>query len=63
MNRDRLARSCVLVAALGVVLFVGWTTDGWGGMLFALAIGAAGAVAISSDGKKTCMPGFLRRRE
>jgi hypothetical protein len=63
MNRDRLARSLVLVAALGVVLFVGWTTDGWGGMLFALAIGVAVAVAIFSDGKETCMPGFLRRRE
>jgi hypothetical protein len=32
-------------------------------MLFALAIGVAVAVAIFSDGKETCMPGFLRRRE
>jgi hypothetical protein len=64
MNRDRLVRrGAVLVAALAVVLFVGWTTNGWAGMLFALAIGSAVAAAIVSDGKETCVPEFLRRRE
>lgn len=58
-----MLRCAALLAALAVVLFVGWTTDGWAGMLFALAIGAAVAVAIFSDGKETCVPVFLRRRE
>jgi len=32
-------------------------------MLFAVAIGAAVAVAIFGDSKETCVPGFPRRRE
>jgi hypothetical protein len=49
---------------LVVVFLCGWIAAGLnGGMLFAVAIGAATAVAIFSDTRRECSPRFLRRRD
>ncbi len=64
INRERLGRRIATVAAVvGVVLVCVWAAVGFhGGVLFAVALGAAVAVAILSDTRSTCSPSFLRRR-
>ncbi len=63
MNRDRVARrGAILAALLVVVLVCGLVAAGFSGGLFAIAIGAATAVAVFSDKQSTCSPSFLRRR-
>jgi hypothetical protein len=57
-------RVVVLAAALALIVFVSITANGVpGGILFAIAIGTAVAVAVFSDsGRRNCVPRFLRRR-
>jgi hypothetical protein len=64
LNRDRLGRKCAALAAiLGVVFVCGWAAVGFtSGVMFAVAIGAATAVAVFGDPQRTCSPRFLRRR-
>ena len=64
MNRQRFGRRIAAVAAVtGVVLVCIWAAVGFhGGVLFAVAIAAALAVAIVGDTHTTCSPSFLRRR-
>jgi hypothetical protein len=59
-----LGRVIVLSAALALIVFVSITANGVsGGILFAIAIGTAVAVAVFSDsGRQNCVPRFLRRR-
>jgi hypothetical protein len=65
INRDRLVRRCTILAAvLGVAFVCGWVAAGLSsGMLFAVAIGAAAAVAIFSGTQSTCAPRSVRRRD
>jgi hypothetical protein len=64
MNRERLwRRGAILVAVLVTVFACGWAVvDRNGGVLFAVAVGAAVAVAILGENQRTCSPRFLRRR-
>jgi fatty acid desaturase len=64
MNRDGLVRMCAILVAALVVAFVCWTAvGGVSGILFAIAIGTAVAVAIFGGTQRGCSPSFLRRRE
>jgi hypothetical protein len=64
MNRDDLVRVCAILVAVVAVAFVCWTAvGGISGILFAIAIGTAVAVAVFSGTRRTCTPRFLRRRE
>jgi hypothetical protein len=65
MSRDRLARRCAALAVvLGIVFLCAWIVVGWSSdLLFAVAIGAATAVAIFGDGKQRRGSGLLRRRD
>lgn len=65
INRDRLWRGCAVLAAVIVVVFLfGWAlSDLNGGVLFAIAIGIATAIAVFSDRRHSCSPRFLRRRD
>jgi hypothetical protein len=64
MNRDGLIRMCAILVAVLVVAFVCWAAvGGLSGILFAIAIGTAVAVAIFSGTRRKCSPRFLRRRE
>ena len=64
MNRDRLRQTVATVAAVvGVVLVCIWAAAGLhSGLLFAIAIGTAAAVAVFSDTRRTCPPQVRRRR-
>jgi uncharacterized membrane protein len=56
-------RFAILVASLAVIVFVSVVALGSpGGILFAIAIGTAAAVAIFSDTRGTCSPRLFRRR-
>jgi hypothetical protein len=59
-----IGKVIVLAAALALIVFVSITANGVsGGVVFAMAIGTAVAVAVFSDsGRRNCVPRFLRRR-
>jgi hypothetical protein len=63
-HRHRLGRTISGVAALlGVAVMCVWAAVGFrGGVLFAIAVGAASAVAIFSDTRSMCSRPSLRRR-
>jgi peptidoglycan/LPS O-acetylase OafA/YrhL len=65
MNRQRLWRSvAVLVAALAVVFVAGWSATGVdGGVVSAIAISVAIAVAIFGGTDGSCSPRLFRRRD
>jgi hypothetical protein len=57
-------RGVVLSVALAVILFVSVKAVGFpGGVIFAIAVGSATAVAAFSDSRRhDCLPRFLHRR-
>lgn len=65
LHRDRLGRKCATLAAvLAVVFACDWVATGFsGGLTFALAVGAATAVAVFGDTRSACSLPFLRRRD
>jgi uncharacterized membrane protein len=64
MKREHLWRRCAILAALlAVIVFVCVVAVGSpGGIVFAIAVGTAVAVAIFSDPRSTCSPRLFRRR-
>jgi phosphotransferase system glucose/maltose/N-acetylglucosamine-specific IIC component len=65
MNRDGMALRGVTVVALFLVLLaVGWVlVDFASGLLSAIAISTGVGVAIFAGTRRSCAPGFIRRRE
>jgi hypothetical protein len=63
-DRHRLVRTIAIAAALlGVAVVCVWAAAGFrSGVLFAIAIGAASAVAMFSDIGRMCSRPLLRRR-
>jgi hypothetical protein len=63
-NRRRFWRTIASVAALlGIGLACVWAATGFrSGVLFAIGIGAASAVAIFSDSRRVCSRASVRRR-
>jgi hypothetical protein len=61
----RAWRKSVLAVALAVITFVSVTAVGFpGGVLFAIALGTAAAVAAFGDSRRhSCVPRFLHRRD
>jgi fatty acid desaturase len=57
-------RGVVLSIALAAILFVSVTAVGFpSGVFFAIAVGAATAVAVFSDSRRhNCRPSFFQRR-
>lgn len=57
-------RVAVLAAALAAIVFVSFTAVGFpGGILFAVALGAATGVAVFSDAKRRNCPPRSREKE
>ena len=65
INRDHLGRKCAtFVVALAFVVFVSLTAVGGpSGIIFAIAIGTAVAVAVFSDTQGACAPPLARPRD